>query len=493
MKKLLHNKRKIFINSGILLFIFLLSFIFAMQSELNIWSINGETGTDSSVFKTIAWLMTKGYMPYLDTFDHKGPLTYIYNWIGIQISYWRGIWVVELLNLFVTFVLIYKIARLRCGRFYSCVVLLIISSALFEYFESGNLVEEYAMPYITLSLLIFIDYFINNKINTFRLVICGFSFGAVCMFRPNMISVWIVFCIAVLVKTIIDKEYKELGYFIAFFSIGIFIVVVPICIWLISKGAFGDFIKDYLIFNHAYSSSTVDRARFFNKYSSFSYFLNNTIVLFSIVVLVYFVKVKKFLHTFYIIYLFTTLLLICLSGQTSLHYSMVLIPAFTYPFAIFAECCEKNMQENKLISLVAIGYLLVGVALPKWINAIDHSMLCYDTKDKDKRTQAITEVLDIIESETSYDDKITVWGNWNIVYALSHRVSASRYSYQFPIGEVEGKIFDEYYEEIEYEKPVLIIVQRGRALDGLIKIINKYSYSLIYGEEEEQGVRIYKR
>ena len=41
---------------------------------------------DSSVFQYIADEMIKGKMPYLDTFDHKGPLIYLFNVAGKLLS-----------------------------------------------------------------------------------------------------------------------------------------------------------------------------------------------------------------------------------------------------------------------------------------------------------------------------------------------------------------------------------------------------------------------
>lgn len=139
-------------------FIFVLAIVFCMQSDLNIW-YNGESGIDSSVFKTVAFMMSRGHMPYVDIFDHKGPLIYLLNWIGMQLSYWRGIWVIECVTIFVTFGMIYKIARLLCGKLMSCIVVLTAGAMLFLYYDKGNLVEEYAMPFIAIAIYIFTDYF----------------------------------------------------------------------------------------------------------------------------------------------------------------------------------------------------------------------------------------------------------------------------------------------------------------------------------------------
>lgn len=188
-------------------------FILLMDSPLHIWRY-GEASTDSSVFKTVALMMRRGYMPYRDSFDHKGPLLYLINFAGDCISAYRGVWLIEYLFMLITFVAMYRIARIKCGKVLSCVAVLTASSLLCDFLREGNLAEEYALPFITIALFIFLDYFINGQINTARLIVCGFCFGSVCMLKFNMISVWIVFCIAVLTDCIREKQYQRLIKFV---------------------------------------------------------------------------------------------------------------------------------------------------------------------------------------------------------------------------------------------------------------------------------------
>lgn len=105
--KICLQKKEWGLKIGIGCILFMITFVFLMQSPLNILLPNGNSATDSSVFKTIALCMEKGLMPYRDVFDHKGPLIYIYNWLGMKIAYWRGIWAIEFISLFVCFVYIY--------------------------------------------------------------------------------------------------------------------------------------------------------------------------------------------------------------------------------------------------------------------------------------------------------------------------------------------------------------------------------------------------
>lgn len=143
------------------LLIILITFVFSLQCSPNLW-YNDEAGTDSSVFRTVAMMMDRGYVPYRDTFDHKGPLIYILNWLGMQISYYRGIWLIEFAALFGTFLYMYKIIRIFCSRKLSVVLLIVCMALLFSYFDGGNLTEEYAMPFISMALF----YYTKSQIYT---------------------------------------------------------------------------------------------------------------------------------------------------------------------------------------------------------------------------------------------------------------------------------------------------------------------------------------
>ena len=115
--KLYNLKKFVQGNSENLICLFIMSisaFLFLQQSPLHPW-IGSDAGTDSSVFKTVALMMEHGYMPYKDSFDHKGPLLFIINFWGDRISGYRGVWVFEFLFMVTAFFMLYKIARMQCA------------------------------------------------------------------------------------------------------------------------------------------------------------------------------------------------------------------------------------------------------------------------------------------------------------------------------------------------------------------------------------------
>ena len=149
-------------------------------------------------------------------------------------------------------VLIYRTFRLFFKKTVSSLGACVVLFALYSYFESGNTVEEYALPFILGALYIFTRYFLGEKLNMLSVSICGFCFSCVLLLRQNMIALWVIFCIAVLVRE--WKNQKVILRFILQFFIGVLAAAVPFTLYLLLNNAFGAFIKQYILFNFHYSS-----------------------------------------------------------------------------------------------------------------------------------------------------------------------------------------------------------------------------------------------
>ena len=468
---------------------FLYSLVIMFQSPLHPW-IGAGSSTDSSVFRTVAFMMKNGYMPYRDTFDHKGPLLYLLNYLGESIAPELGIFLIEILFLTATVFLLYKIARLVSSPVASGFVTLLATSLLFTYFEGGNFTEEYAMPFIAISLYIFLDYLLHDRITRIRLTICGLGLGAVLMLRPNMIAVWIVFCVYILIFLLQKKQYKDLRDMVLFFLLGMAIVIVPILIWLSVRKDLSAFFRDYIVFNFRYSSSEGGRATLGSKLESFLYFTKTTVFIVSVLSLFYQLKEKKhrILHGSYILLLVLSICFSVMSGMAYGHYGMILVPAVIYPLSLLVhnlETIEKKRVRIVALSLVAL-LALGGPLYPVWyqhLRTMKHAFLSRDERkiEKDSNVQAI---LSCIEENTSESEKISVFGNYDLIYLESRRMHATRYSYQDPIGTVMPEIIDEYLEELEEDLPKVIVVEKNKISQRLYTFLLTHGYTLTWSAEE---------
>ncbi|MBO4687453.1 MAG: hypothetical protein J5636_02985 [Clostridiales bacterium] len=467
----------------------LLAFIFSTESPIHPW-VNGVILTDSSVFKTVALMMDHGYMPYKDSFDHKGPFLYIVNWLGNRISEYRGVWVIEFLVLTLSFFMLYKTARLACGILASIMTSLTAASLMFPYFEGGNFTEEYAIPMIAIGLYIFIDYILNDRVSKKRFTLSGICCGIVLMLRPNMISVWIVYCVLIAALLISKKEFKKLAGFTLWFSAGIGIVIIPIAVWLILNNDLTSCIQDYILINMRYSSAEGGRAKFSAQWNSFFVFFNSTVYLIAFFSAVFHVKSKdKLLNISYVVYLVLTITLMVMSGMSYGHYGMILVPAVVYPLSlVFADIeAIKEPGTSKTIMLLISLYLLTVVISPGWIKVFSGLPEKYENKDELVVDDVTKNITDYIQDHTDETERISVYGNWGAIYVLSHRMHATRYSYVFPIGTVMPEIMEEYMESLQKELPVIIVVQAGRYDDNIQTFLNENNYQLEYSSNPDKS------
>ncbi|MBR2797461.1 MAG: hypothetical protein IKE17_16075 [Clostridia bacterium] len=465
---------------AVIILFLILSFVFLFESPLHPW-INGESGTDSSVFRTIAMMMKHGNMPYRDTFDHKGPLMYIICYLGLTISESSGIWAIEFLNLFITFLLLYKTAKIWTHNKWQAIICVLAGSTiLFEYFEGGNLVEEYSMPYISAALFIFSDYMINNRYSKMRLTICGFCLGCVIMLRVNMAVVWVVFCITIFFQTIIRKEFDKVALFIIWFTIGVAISVLPILLWLVANNSLSNFWKAYIKFNFLYSSAEGGRASFPSRWNAFFTFTNTFIFTLSLTSSLFlFVKKKNNMYALLTANLLCSVFMMTISGQTYPHYGMILVPLFVAAIASLFSYLNIDKNVGGVASVLTMGFLICYLIAGKWESELQKTASIYGDKGNRHISDQTMQISEKIQEWTSEDEKISVYGNYDVLYIESQRSHATQYSYQFPIGTIDSGIMNDYWKQMQDEKPAVFVVTKGKCRD-VQKYVEENDYCLVW-------------
>lgn len=429
---------------------------------------------DGYVFKYIGIQMTKGQMPYLDIFDHKGPLTYLINYWAALINRDYGIMILEILINGISAAFLFLIpVKCGCNKAVSAVIAFASMAYYCSIFEAGNFVEEFALPFTLFSLWVFTDFFLNNKVDTFRLVLCGSSLGAVMLLRPNMAVLWVVFCIAVLIKCIKEKRAKELIPFILKFIAGMAAVILPVMLWLYIKGAWGSFFEQYIVFNLTYSDTDpiLRSIAMMDMIKRPVIFI--PVIIIGILIFLHFKKkaaIPGFMFA-YIFYIIIQSVLFTMAGTSYDHYYITAVPFLAYPLAEII----KAFKEHKKIYYVLVGCIALGgilLNITPLSNFIDYAVLGI-------RTPAdVAEMIDIIKTESREEDKITVLGNWGYIYLASDRESATRYTYAKPIIYLDRTIYDDYFNELDKEVPRIIVLEFNN--DEIKEFLNKHSYYIIY-------------
>ena len=442
------------------------AFIVSMQSPMNpFYTTLG--GVDSSVFHYVASVIEQGGLPYRDTFDHKGPLLYLINYLGLKISYYSGAWLLEYFTLVLWNALTYRTARLFCGRLASCAVVFFSGAALFSCFFGGNFPEVYALPCITGALYIFTDYFLHQKISPLRLFLCGAALAGALMLKPNTIAVWVVFSLAVLVQAIREKNLSVIPRFLGFFLLGFVVVLLPFLLYFVRNGIFTDFIDTYFRFNFLYAGAEGDSSTL--KVVVNFLFCEWAFPSLVLAALLFRQKTEeRFFWGAYLLFLLLSVAFCGMSGNEYVYYRISMLPCYALPLAAFLRGVRFDLRRESFQLLAAA--MAAVFALCWYTPTVKALGLLKLTSSEvhlgDEHHQAIFE---LIEENTTPDDRILVYGNEDSFYFYSHRFAASKYSFQYPIVLIDEDIRNEFFQQIAENHPKLIIVQSLWCDDEYIK------------------------
>lgn len=445
---------------------------------------NGVPLTDSSVFQYIGYRMWRyGELPYIDFFDHKGPIIYFINMLGTFLSLRYGIFVVELVFMFITLFFTWKTLSLFSNKLCALIGDIGCFLFLYDFFECGNLVEEYSMAFMAISIYLFSDYYKNKKTTGFRIAVTGVCFACVLLLRPNMIGIWIVFCCAIALKELCRREYAFVLQMIGCFFLGAVIIIVPVICYLLWNHALSAFLDCYLTFNFAYSGSEKGSV----LYSFYSYCRTE---FFAVTCILWFLSIwtgrnVKWLREYFFVCasaLVVSMLLCCMTGNPVPHYLMTVFPvaAVGYAYGISRFCSRMETRARRFkagfagIILCVLIFQLLG---------IKNAYIRYQG-DGDS---AVAEIAQVIRENSDTKDEMTVFGNACKYYLASDRRAFSRYIYQYPIGEVRPSIMEEYFGEMNQNPPAIVVIDHtfdmGEEDSRVMMDILLDSYELLYDDE----------
>ena len=138
-KSKMSKKLNVCITNVLLVFVVLIAALLICLQSPDSFIIRGSSFTDSSVFQYIGREILQGNIPYRDTFDHKGPLIYLINSLGLLISTDRGFWYLEIVNMFFAMWFMLKTARIAgLSLVQAFTVVIVASTLLLKFFEGGN-------------------------------------------------------------------------------------------------------------------------------------------------------------------------------------------------------------------------------------------------------------------------------------------------------------------------------------------------------------------
>ena len=214
-------------------------------------------GLDSSVFQAVGKFWTEGHLPYVELFEHKGPLLFLINAIGYAIYPRAGIMVPQIIFLYLSCLLLWRAmefysASVAKKNFFLAVMLIFYAA----HYEEGNHVEEYSVLFLSAATWCFMRGLKENKFFPLYGFVYGFGFGACFMIRLSDAA---TICCQVFLTAIFllqDKDFKTFRENFLSFCAGFAMIVLPFVIYFAAHGALYEMFFGTFLFNLKYTGVT---------------------------------------------------------------------------------------------------------------------------------------------------------------------------------------------------------------------------------------------
>lgn len=424
---------------------------------------------DSGVFLYVGWRILNGEIPYVDIWDHKPPVIFYINALGLLLtsnSRW-GVWIIEFISLFIAAYFGYKLINNIFGKYPAIISTFIWLYTLVFLIGNGNYTEEYVLPLQFISLYLF--YYAEMKKKSVLVYFFIGILGGLAFFTKQIsIGIWIAITIFFVITGIKNKEIKQSSKAILYILFGSLLVSIIICGYFYVNGALYEFWDAAFIYNFKYSIQKVSslNIRLWNLLnvsfiSKMGFFQITSLGLALFVVL--HKKWRIDLHNSTISLLLVglinfplELLFINIPGSTFDHYFMTILPVMAlFSGFLFFIIDSKISQFQNLLKLEKVLLIIVSIGLLTFGGINDYWRINKSLKEKPNEA-----LINYVIENTDKDDTILVWGAETMINFYSQRNSPTRFVYQYPLyrkGYTSEEKIIEILNDIINNKPKIII------------------------------------
>lgn len=450
------GKWRVFLEKKFSLILFLCVVLMLLPSSPFISKVPGQ---DSGVFLYAGQEILNGYIPYRDFWDHKGPIIYFINALGLVINnhtVW-GVWILRVFFLTVSFRIIYSLIKKTYGLLpaaFATILAIIVSPILFGGFDST---EEYSLLPQALSL-----YFITKaKIQKIDLFIIGCLSSVCFLLRPNLMGIGIAITIYLFYEGFKNKDLLTSCKKSIVILVGFLISTLLMILYLYYNSALQNFWEQVFVYNMGYSKGVG-----VSIYERIKVVLRglrtlNALGLLSIYCWFGVVFSKKFARNRLLIIaaiaFFVEVSLSSISGRTYNHYFITWLPSASILSAGVIAHLLNQYGRAKIGKVVMVSSLILALIL-----SLHYQKRTFSDVTRDQEPLAISQY---IKTVTSPEEYVLIWGPSATLNFLSERRSPTKYFYQLPlysVGVDNDKMINEFFEEIKAKKPALIIDDKAK-------------------------------
>jgi len=422
------------------------------------------SSTDSSVFLTVANEMIKGKLMYLDIFDHKGPILYLINYLGVVIGNGsRGVFLIEILFMFVNMSFAYKTMKIIFNRrTISFLIALLVPVLFYSFFDGGNLTEEYIATFIFIFNYVVIKSFKNKNMSNRNSIFLGMLGISILLIKPNFIIPLIPFSFIYLYHAY-SRDWRNILKKLFFILIGAIIILVPFSFYFIVTGTFDDFIYQVFLFNFEYVNvESVSLGE--SMEITYNMFLENCSLLIFLIIsgwalLIRNIYMKKEMLMSIGLFLVVPFLMysIGMSGHSYKHYMMVSIPYILIMISVVASQIILLLRWKKRKYLYGIIYVVVFIMIFNFSISkyLKHNIYIYRPNSVFEK-----EVIEYMNMNYAPSDKLLVIGNNAYIYTKTDFKIDTKYIYQVPLIKKSKEINIDFHKYFLNSTNDLVLINR---------------------------------
>ncbi|GAB4485585.1 MAG: hypothetical protein Fur0016_11700 [Anaerolineales bacterium] len=401
-----------------------------------------EIGRDNGFFLYAGARLLAGDVLYIDIWDHKGPLIFFINALGLALiknSRW-GVWALEFLFIFSAFYIGYLAIRKKWGVAPAITGALTALLALYNVFGRGNLTEEYPLLFNFIALALFFRH--EKKWEILRSFLIGVMFSLAFLFRANNGGIPISIGLAILIAGFWNKNFAATIKNLVSIAFGALTVLFVTTISFYINGNL-----DAMI-GAAFTYNLLDTAGQLNVISGLQSGWNNLGVASYLLLAGYASAIYKTIQSvrqkqtqgkdFELLILLilawpVEVILSSLSGLNFVHYFICWVPAafllgsFAYHALsehLFAPRVLEFMKTARANYLTLIVTMLFSYSIVFDYGTTFQAIVFNRQSGIDKSSR----LADFIRETTAPSDRVLVWGGEASLNFMTRRASPTRYN-----------------------------------------------------------------
>ncbi|MDE7019178.1 MAG: hypothetical protein K2P65_16680 [Lachnospiraceae bacterium] len=520
------QKKRLAIGTMVLLWMSGICFLFLfsyMTSPLFPWAY----GWDAAFFQLVGSGMTKGYLPYRDFYDMKGPWLFFIEYAGQRLWYGKtGIFILQCASLCTVLFLaqatywkyfkdrvkshgssgINSVVKTNLVSIVSSLAMVLpLYIVLSATMEGGNLTEEWSLPFLFWPMYLSLD-FIKSEAKEHKPLygfVYGTCFGVIALIRITNAVMICAIVLTIMIYLIKDRQWKNLWRNAGAFVLGVAVAFVPPLFYFGYFGEIGSMLACVFVFGFLYGTEG------FQIGTGGIYLL---VLLFPILIFILTKQVNKRLWTLVLANAAGMMITLGM-GNSTLHDYMLVIPGMMFgvwrlfeAWQSVTECHDeatdgawKGLSGQKTgkrygrmgkgMGMALIVAIILCFAYPCYKMA-GAGALAYRQFGNDSAYQNVMETVACIPEE----ERGSVWGyeaplRW---YTIADIMPYHRYcGWQEHYMALSKQIASEIEEMLESCPPEWIVTKKEAAIENAIvreKLQEDYAPAMENGE-----YRLYQR